>query len=124
MSDLLEGDDGRGEWIIYIGVNGHWYKTYPGAYITAPLNVTTDQIVRITVNGYECDLSCGEVWDDSPTGVPNDRIGNVLQVFDLANNFGLGRTYGVYSQPTIGASTRADRDTQGDYKLEFWVTTR
>jgi hypothetical protein len=110
---------------IYYGANGHWYRDLggPGSQKCINLNIAGDQTLRISATGFECDLSCGEKWDDTFEEA-NDKIGTILQVFDPTTNFGLGKSFTVYSQPVIGVSERADRDTRFDYRFSFGIYPR
>lgn len=118
------GDDGRPEWVQYFSANGHWIRYDPGRSSSVTLNVDGDQTLRISAAGYECDLSCGEKWDDDLTESPNDRIGTVTQLFDSVSSFGLGAGFTVYSQPVTGFSKRATQGTQSDYRLSFIIAPR
>ena len=78
--------------------------------------------MRVGSHGFECDLSCGEHWDDPDVArSADDRIGTTSFAFTEATNWGIGGDYTVFSQPDL--TTLRSRDgTVADYRMRITIT--
>ncbi|HXU06354.1 MAG TPA: hypothetical protein VN903_35605, partial [Polyangia bacterium] len=86
------------------------------------VTVFGDDTLNIGSHGFECDFSCGEKWGDPDfAGAADERIGFVRAAFTRAQNWGIGRTFTVSSQPDFG-TTYSRATTFGDYKMTVTIT--
>jgi len=125
LSDTLGfcNTDFTEEPFLYYSAAGSWAKSEMTDPLTvcAEARVTATEDLRLTVHGFECDLSCGEEWDDG-FDTPDDRQGTVDVLFTPADNWGASTAiYQTLSQP----DTKDDREitvTVGDSLVSFQIT--
>jgi hypothetical protein len=114
------------ELVLYGAVNGHFQRFGNGAGFTLQtVTVAASEDLTISTHGFECDLSCGERWDDGLLDSPNDRIGTTEIAFPANEAFaGVGNTATyerIHSQPDT-ATVRSRSLSAGDYKLVVSIT--
>jgi hypothetical protein len=126
ISDISCESDDDDELVVYASI-GNKYVRIPNTNTTGPvlIDVRADETLTITTGGFECDLSCGERWDDEFTEAPNDRIGTTKMAFTAAENFGArpgqSTKYVLFSQPDL-TTPRARELTAADYTAEVTIS--
>ena len=104
------------EVVMYVMANdqtGRFPKTGGPVVLTTTMR-SSKEILEIRTFGFECDLSCGERWDDPEfDNAADDRIGVVMASFNAANNFG-APTDPVTNQPLIGTAASYTIQSQPD----------
>jgi hypothetical protein len=115
------------ELVTYITANDQTklYAENNDNCFTVPL-ATTDTL-NLSAHGFECDMSCGEHWDDLFTLAPDDRVGWIRAAFRwLPDNFGAPITPGVTgvytlkSQPDLGTPL-ARSQSFADYQMTIRI---
>jgi hypothetical protein len=126
VSDISCESDDDDELVVYASI-GNKYVRIPNTNTTGPVlvDVRADETLTISTQGFECDLSCGERWDDEFTEAPNDRIGTTKMAFTATENFGARpgqpTTYRLFSQPDL-TTPRARELTARDYNAEVTIS--
>jgi hypothetical protein len=125
---ICDKDDHHDEVVMYATVNGTTLRMQDTGQTCLPVvRVRADETLSVGTNGYECDWSCDEHWDDDFIASPNDRIGTVQMAFTSAQNFGapaaLGSTatYTQLSQPDL-TTAKSRHFSAGDYRLTVTIT--
>ena len=109
-----------------LSVSANTSVAVTGAPICQLVTVRDDETLTIGNQGFECDFSCGEHWDDDFTNAPNDLVGTVRMAFTKAQNFGAPPAIGVEasyflpSQPAL-ATSFSRHFSAGDYVLHVTI---
>jgi hypothetical protein len=117
--------DHTDEHVLYVTVNDRTRRYGGESDNCIVTSVRPEDTLRIDANGFECDLSCGEIPEVNSFGqlfdfeYADDRLGRVQAAFTADRNFGAGGSYNFVSQPSM-ATDRAKLISAEDYQL--WVS--
>jgi hypothetical protein len=122
ISDISCTSDDDDELVVYASVNNRTLRI-PNSNTTGPIlvDLRADETLTISTGGFECDLSCGERWDDEFTEAPNDRIGTTKMAF-TGPSFGASPTltYRLASQADL-TTPRSRELSRRDYSVEVTI---
>jgi hypothetical protein len=130
ISDVSCEDDDDDEMVVYATVNDKAVLINPKTNSSGTVRVTLgpDDTLTIGTHGFECDLSCGERWDDDFAASPDDRIGRAKLAFTAHENFGANPAIGtpalydrVRSMPDL-TTARSRQLSALDYSISVSIT--
>jgi hypothetical protein len=122
-----EGDD-QDEVVLFGSVNAMTVRIDQSAKTCLPFAVPIrdEETLDIRTQGFECDFSCAEHWDDDFVNAPNDVVGTTHMAFTSNENFGVPAvgvpaTFSILSQPEL-TTTKSRHFSAGDYRMAVTLT--
>lgn len=120
---FLGGDDYSDEKITYVSANGQTKLYSPADNNCLTVGVEAGEKLHLGAHGFECDFSCGELWDEESIGLANDRVGTIDLAIPLGQDVRLPITITALSQAN-NDSKRSRLITGGDYKMAITISDR